>query len=409
MRLPAFFLALWPIAAFSGGKLFAPLLFVLGLAFGWRHLGTWPRRDVLVFGLFLLWVCLTAIWSPASAPIISGSLWTGNFAIEAGHIRFVLSAVGGCLFLAVVAGLPADKTSRLLRFFPLAVLVHLGILVWLAAQRDSILIADSSQIFVPSAQSLGRNTNLLAVVLPLAIGVWVDRFSGLKAGVLAGLLLAAATWVLLAHDALAGLLGWTLGGGIALLLFSAGKSGFRWVFNIIAAAILAAPVLAKALITFAPPHAVALPLSAEQRLMIWQSALEKIANKPLFGHGVDAVNVWDETFATRPDMLAALDPSLLNARLIPNHTHNIPLHVWAEAGLIGALLLALALVFLGRALPAPSALTRGTKIAVAGVLGGALSLFAVAYSAWDESFWASLAVVVCALIVLSREKQALVR
>ena len=287
-------------------------------------------------------------------------------------------------------------------------LLHLGILIWLAVQRDNILIADSSQIFVPSAQSIGRNVNLLAMVVPLAIGVWADRYSGRKAGVLAALLLAVSSWVLLAHDALAGLLGWALGGGIALLLFFVGKSGFRWVFNLIAAAVLAAPALTKALMTFTPPHAVALPLSAEQRLVIWQTALEKIASKPLFGHGVDAVNVWDETLATRPELLSVLDPRLLDTRLIPNHTHNMALHVWVETGLVGAFLLALALVLLGRALPAPSTLGRGTKIAVAGVLGGALSLFAVAYSAWDESFWASLAVIVCALVVCSRQKQAMV-
>ena len=408
MRLPAFLVVLWPIAAFSGGKLFAPLLFVLGLVSGWRHLAAWPRRDVLVFGLFLVWVSLTGLWSPAKAPMISGSLWAGNFAIEAGHIRLMLSALGICLFLAVVAKLPEDKMALLPRFIPYAVLLHLGILIWLAVQRDNILIADSSQIFVPSAQSIGRNVNLLAMVVPLAMGVWVDRYSGRKAGVLAALLLAVSSWVLLAHDALAGLLGWALGGGIALLLFFVGKSGFRWVFNLIAAAVLAAPALTKALMTFTPPHAVALPLSAEQRLVIWQTALEKIASKPLFGHGVDAVNVWDETLATRPELLSVLDPSLLHARLIPNHTHNMALHVWVETGLVGAFLLALALVLLGRALPAPSTLGRGTKIAVAGVLGGALSLFAVAYSAWDESFWASLAVIVCALVVCSRQKQAMV-
>ena len=406
MLLPVLLVALWPIATFAGGKMFAPLLFMLGLVFGRRYLVKRPRRDVIVFGVFLVWVCLTALWSPADVPLISGSLGEGNFAIEAAHIRFVLSAVGVCLFLAVVLALPAETLAGLGKVFPVAVLLQLGLLIWLAIQRESLLVADSSDMWVPSPQSLGRNTNLLAMVLPLAIGVWVDGFSQRVAGVLALLLLAAGGWVLLEHDALSGFLGWTFGGGILVLLLVMGQSGFRLVFNLIAAAIVATPLLAKALLSFVTPEAVTLPLSAEQRLVIWQTALEKIESKPVFGHGVDAVNVWSETYASRPDLLSVLDPTLINARLIPNHTHNMSLQIWAETGFVGALLLAVALVLLGRTMPAPATLTKGTRIAIAGVMGGAVALFAVAYSAWDESFWASLAVVCCALIVLVRQNQS---
>jgi len=403
MLLPAVLVALWPIATFAGGKMFAPLLFVSGLVLGRRYLLHWPRLDVLMLGLFLSWVCLTSLWSPADIPLISGSLSGGSFAIEAAHVRFVLSAAGVCLFLAFVAGLPADKTSGLAKVFPLAILLQLGILILLALQRDSLLVADSSQIFVPSPQSLGRNANLLALVIPLAIGVWLDRFSPRLAWGLSALLVLTGAWIVLEHDALAGLLGWALGCGIALFVLTLGKSGFRWVFNLIAGAILVTPLLAKGLLTLAPPHAVDLPLSAEQRLVIWQTSLEKIASKPLFGHGVDAVNVWDETYATRPDLLSMLDPSMINARLIPNHTHNMSIQIWAETGLVGAVLLAFAIVLFGRFMPVPETLTRGTKVAMAGVLGGALALFSVAYSAWDESFWASLAVISCGLIVLARQ------
>ena len=406
MLLAAFLIALWPIASFAGGKIFVPLLFVSGLLTGWRFLTRRPRIDVLVFGLFLGWVCLSAFWSPADIPLISGSIWEGNFAIEAAHIRFALSALGTCLFLAFVAGLPAEKTARLPALFPIAILAQLAILIVLALQRDSLLAADSSQIFVPSPQSLGRNANLLALVVPVAMGVWVDRFSRPVAVGLSGLLVVLAGWSLLVHDALAGLLGWGIGGGFALMVLMLGKSGLRWAFNSIAVVIAGAPVLATGLRLFVKPEAVNLPLSAEQRLVIWQTALEKIGSKPIFGHGVDAVNVWDETYASRPDLLAALDPTLENARLIPNHTHNMSLQIWAETGMIGAFLLAVTLILLGRFMPAPSTLTKGTRIAIAGVMGGAVALFAVAYSAWDESFWASLAVVCCALIVLVRQNQS---
>ncbi len=403
MRLPAFLVVLWPIAAFAGGKLFAPLLFVLGLLLGWRQLVGLPRREGLAFGVFLVWVCVTSLWSPADVSLTSGSLLNGNFAIEAAHVRFALSALGVCLFLALIVSLPAGAVTELPKVFPVAIVLQLCVLLVLAGLREELLIVDSSQIFVPSAQSLGRNTNLLALVLPIAIGVWVDRYSRPVAALLVIGLSVAGVWVLLAHDALAGLLGWAAAGVIGMMLFAMGRSGFRWVFNLMAFAIIATPIVFRILLGFVSPQTVALPLSAEQRLVIWQTALEKIAAKPVFGHGINAVNVWDETYASRPDLLAMLDARLIDTPLIPNHTHNMALQVWAETGGIGAVLLALVFVLLGRAMPMPSRLTHGTRIAVAGVIGGAGALFAVAYSAWDESFWASLAVISSALIVMARQ------
>ena len=217
---------------------------------------------------------------------------------------------------------------------------------------------------------------------------------------------ALGAWVIFKHDALAGLLGWGIGCGVGLVLYVFRTGGFRLIFNMIAAAVMGAPLLARGLLTLAPPDAISLPLSAEQRLVIWQAALEKISAKPVIGHGVNAARYWDETFATRPDLLAQLDPILADVRVIPNHIHNMPLQIWAETGAIGAALFAVGAILLGRALPAPQSLSHGVRFAVSGVIGSGVALFFVAYSAWDESFWASLAVAMCALLVLAKQAKS---
>ncbi|MEO9971123.1 MAG: O-antigen ligase family protein [Hyphomonadaceae bacterium] len=397
---------LWPIATFSGGKLFAPFLFTCGLIFGLKYLRTRPQPYIWALGAFLIWVCLSAFWSPVQRPVISGSLIQGTFAIEAAQVRFLLSALGISLFVSAVAALGVNRTRKMLAVISVAVLAQLAILIWLIGTRDSILLADGEGMFMPSPQSLGRNANLLAIGLPILAGIIVDRVAFRIALPLVILIGALGAWVIFKHDALAGLLGWGIGCAVGLVLYVFRTGGFRLVFNMLAAAVMGAPLLAKGLLALAPPDAVSLPLSAEQRLVIWQAALEKISAKPVIGHGVNAVHHWDETLATRPDLLAQLDPILANARLIPSHIHNMPLQIWAETGAIGALLFAVGAILLGRALPAPQSLSHGIRLASAGVIGSGAALFFVAYSAWDESFWASLAVATCALLVLAKKTES---
>lgn len=398
---------LWPIATFSGGRLFAPYLFVCGLLFGWKFLRARPPAHVLVLGLFLLWICLSAIWAPEQRPLISGSLIDGTFAIQAAQVRFLLTAAGVSLFVAAIVALDAKRTTGLMPvLIGLAVLAQMIILIWLATERDAIMLADGEGAVLPSPQSVGRNANLLAMALPLLLGLLVDRRAWRWALPAAVLLAAFGVWLIFEHDALAGLLGCALGGGLGAVLFTFRTNGFKLVLNSLAAATLTAPLLAKVLLGLIPPQTISMPLSAEQRLVIWQAALEKIGQKPVFGHGVNAVRHWDETFITRPDLLAHLDPILTNSRIFPNHVHNMPLQIWAETGAVGACLFALAAVLLGRVLPPPQSLSAGVKVAAAGIIGASLALFSLAYSAWDESFWASLALVICALIVLARQTQA---
>lgn len=78
------------------------------------------------------------------------------------------------------------------------------------------------------------------------------------------------------------------------------------------------------------------------------------------------------------------------------------LQIWAETGMIGAVLAALAAVALGFHLPRPEALRPEIRYAAAGLTGAAAVIFSFAYSLWNEGFWASLALAAAAIILWHR-------
>ena len=174
----------------------------------------------------------------------------------------------------------------------------------------------------------------------------------------------------------------------------------------LAGAILLAPAIAFTLAQLAPSLSGSLPLTTQQRIIIWQATLERIMEKPLFGHGVNAAPTWSETYASRPEFLQQLLPEMAGNRIIPSHPHNMAMQLWAETGLIGVLLVCALIVFVGRLLPAPKTLARGPSIAAAGVFGAALAYFSVSYSVWDESFWASVVIVASGAVIMHKKSMA---
>ena len=80
----------------------------------------------------------------------------------------------------------------------------------------------------------------------------------------------------------------------------------------------------------------------------------------------------------------------------------IALQIWAETGMIGAVLAALSLVALAFHLPRPGDLPREIRLAIAGLAGAATVIFSFAYSLWNEGFWASLALAAAVIILWHR-------
>ena len=253
--------------------------------------------------------------------------------------------------------------------------------------------------WMPSAQSVGRAVNFLALSLPLALGCLMDRMRLRDAGLIAitaGLVFAA---IAIRMDGVAALVGLFLGGLVFCGLVLVPQKGWVRLFDALAISVLAAPLLVWAGLSLFGAFGPSLPVSAHQRFFIWQATLEKISAKPIFGHGLDAAATWQTTFSEQPNWLALMPDGFSVVRIIPNHPHNMALHIWAEAGLVGAALLAAALALFGRRLPAPGAMSIGQRLAAAGLFGVAVTLFFVSYSAWDDSYWAGLALAASGLIL----------
>jgi O-antigen ligase len=150
-----------------------------------------------------------------------------------------------------------------------------------------------------------------------------------------------------------------------------------------------------------------LPLSAVHRLVIWDFAAARIAEKPLAGWGMEASRALPGGRA-RPDA-ATLDRlnittpaqreflALAHVEVMPLHPHNGALQLWLELGGIGALIGAALILLLG------FAASRSAVPAVgAGMLASAAVTGMLSFGLWQAWWVASLLLAMVALALLPR-------
>lgn len=397
---------LWPVMAVLGGQGFAPLVGLTGLAALFVARPRMPPAIFACFGFaFIAWTALSEIWAPGSRQLVSGSFAEGSFSVEARSLSAVLLALTSALTIAAtLRTAPGPRASSIVAGMlgVQAVLVLVSPL--LAGPILSAVYGEDTARLHEGAQNVGRGANTLALSLPLLLPLLIGRWKAAGAALAAVLVVgAAAAYLLLdGHSALFAIGGMALAMGLITLL---PRSGFRWLFGVIAAYIAAAPVLFAALIRGADAIAPDLPDSFRSRLWSWESVITRMSEAPFTGHGLNATRTWKETFATRPDWLAQLPEFWANYPIVPGHPHNMALQIWAETGMIGAVLAALSLVALGFHLPRPDSLSREIRFAAAGLAGAAITISSFSYSAWNEGFWASLALVSAAIILWHRTLQ----
>lgn len=405
---------LWPLLAILGAQGYAPLLTLVGLfSLIWLR---WPGRPPLVTLLILAlvaWVSATTAWSPAAeGGFVEGSLLKGTFSVEVSAFRLV-----GITFLSILA------ISAALRIAPgqtkwaawvlIAVLsVHLIITLAMPVLYPILLnlaYDDPFEASTAGLQNMLRSINALALVLPiLTTLLWTAGLIGRAAAVIITLACAAVIgWLGSAAGLMAVLLAPVAIGIVALL----GRSGFRVLFSAMGLAVLAAPALGL-MAGLADRFGIIVPTSFQARLWAWELVTGKLMEEPVLGHGIEAASTWRETYADHPDWLAEMvsrgepEQAWSIYPIVPTHPHNMALQIWAETGLIGALLAAGILFAIGWSLPQPRTLSPQFRLGIAGLAGAALSLFSFSYSVWNEAFWASIVLAVLALIVISRGRRA---
>jgi len=398
---------LGPVIAVLGGKGFAPLLGLTGLA---ALFIARPKMPPAIFALagfaFIAWAALSELWSPSGSALISGSLLEGSFSVDARSVSAALLTLSAALTIAAsLRAAPSEKSSSIVTWM-LGVQATLIIAALaLAGPVLSALYGDDTKLLNGGVQDLSRSANVLALTLPLLLPLLIAR-GRLKGAVVAAILVLGAVtmFVVGSNDsAVFALLG--MGAAVALV-FLFPRNGFRWLFGLIAGYIVAAPILFTGLIRVLDPIAASLPGSFRSRLWCWEYVIGRVQEAPFTGHGLDASRQWKATFETLPDKLAQLPDHWKDYPIVPGHPHNMALQIWAETGLIGAVLVALSLVALAFHLPRPQDLRPEVRFAAAGLAGAATVVFSFAYSLWNEAFWSALALLAAAIVLWHRTLRA---
>lgn len=348
--------ALAPITllAFAG-------VILAGLRAGWRP-GPPPRLVWPALAL-LGWAAISGLWAP-----------------ELGRALDSVLRLGLTLALALLA---ADALRGAGASALLARAAALGLAVGIAAALFDDLTGNALRALVrgiaepPATLAFGLKnaTSVIALLLPLAVfATALPRRVRVALG-LAGLVVA----LLLPGESakLAVLAGLAAGiaAGLAPRATRLGLAGLAAVLIL---------VLPWALGAALPRDAGALPNSAAHRLLIWDFAAERIAERPLIGWGMDASRAIPGG-AGRPDeamreAFGLTSPTaaqwFASAQLIPLHPHNLALQVWLELGAIGAALMALLLALVARACRSPAA---------CGAFAAGLVIAMLSYGMWQ--YW----------------------
>ena len=376
-----------PFVAVLQSKAMAPLALVpmaITLALGWR--AGWrpnlPQSPVLLLGLLLMaWGAVTSLWAP-----------------EPGRGAMLALTMAAMMLLAHGAA-GAAQGARLLPW------IGFGLVLGLAAafadwqSGNALRAAVRGLKEVPEALMFGLKpaASLMALLLPMGFALpwpWFAR----------AVLLLAGGAVLISLPGETARLATIAGLGAALFSLAAPRLGPRLVGVLVAVAVLVMPLL----VGFIPkiPSA-SLPLSAVHRLVIWDFAAARIAEKPLAGWGMEASRALPGGRA-RPDA-ATLDRlnitnpaqrgfmAQAHVEVMPLHPHNGALQLWLELGGIGALLGAALILALGFAASRSAAPAVGAGMLASAAVTGMLS-----FGLWQAWWVASLLLAMVALALLPR-------
>ena len=346
------------------------------------HRLPWPRGRTEFLALLLpLWCLVTAGWAEAPGRAATTALSVGGFVLL------------GAATARALAEEPPERLDRMLRL--LAWGLGLGILLAFADQVTGNALRAALRGMRHATETLYFGLkpagSVIAVLLPLAPFLPVPRAvrSALVLGGLVTLLLLPASSAKIA--AVAGLLAlvaaWRLGPWVA-----------RGIGMALAAGFIAAPLVFGAALPRLPSLET-MPPSAAHRILIWDFALARIAERPLLGWGGESSRVVPggrDTFdAPTLDRFGLTSPASRawfarpEAQRLPLHTHNAMLQVWLELGGIGATLAALLVLRLGWVAAASGP-------AGAGVLAAAVTVGMLSYGIWQE-WWIGLLLIVTAV------------
>lgn len=360
--------ALTPLFAWLGPLGFAPLLGLVGLLslpalrIGARET---PLAVVLLAGV--AWAAFSGFWSVHKPDQLEDSV----------ALKLLLQLPLYWAAWAAARRTDPELRRRALRVFAWGGAAYGAILLVEAFTGAAIYRALRDLINDPIRPDLARK-NVAQGSFVLALLWPVAAAGGFRAGAPAWLAVPmAAGTVLLAHNFLSDAP--VLAVGLSVLV-----GGLVWIWPRTAPKILA--LGAAALVLLMPVLILAmhllglgqqLPESWEQRVRYWTYAMQRIAEHPFRGWGLDSSR--------------AFSP------YIQLHPHNGALQVWLELGILGAMVAALAWAFAFRRM----ARDRRSLVAAAAAGSACVYLFfgVVSFGVWQE-WWLALAALAAVIAAL---------
>jgi O-antigen ligase len=364
-----------PAAGVAGGLALAPLLALFGaIGAPWTRPRTPPWLSLIVLAA-ATWAALSIFWSPGPRPEQA--------------LKILATAAAGSAFVAGAAGLgsparPMARAAMVAGVLMLALL--LGIEAWF-----NMPITRAAQPTAPTGlieRNPGRGVLLLELFGFAALAALRNYPRGLRWGL--GLALLAAMAVLSLQFGMdANAVAAVLGLAAFAIGYAAPRLAPRLIAFVLAGWMLAAPWALLALAEVTEALAVRLPASWGMRVHIWNYAAARIAEKPVFGWGLDS----SRTFGAEQSLGDLRFPA------IPLHPHNLSLQIWLETGAVGALVFAAAIAASGVA--AARAIGAQRAPAAAAVASFAIIGFAwnVSYGAWQEWFMATPFIAAAAMLL----------
>ncbi|MGE3930666.1 MAG: O-antigen ligase family protein [Hyphomonadaceae bacterium] len=364
----AVFLTLTPPAAIGGGLALAPALSLAGL------LAVRPKQilgalrnasaPLILLIAFAAWVAVSAMWSPYDD---KSQVW-----------RLLLVAGPGAAFL-----LSAQRDrAQAARAAGLAILLSFALLAALLAV-EALSNMMLNRLFQPYAEGwrLMRNpgrgaTVLVMLVWPVLVAVLALPEPWRTA--LATLVLFVTGALATQFDQAANLIAFLLGALAFLAALWRPRIVLTGLASLLALLMLTAPFAALGAAA-AFGGADGLPATVAHRLEIWRFAAGEALNSPIIGHGLDASRTYDQTIALGGETVP----------LLPLHPHNLSLQLWLETGVIGAALVAAALIW-GAVRSARRSLARVDAAALAGALAAGALIAHFSYGAWQEWWVATI-------------------
>jgi O-antigen ligase len=391
-----FWLSFFALYVHFGGKPFAGLVILLGIV-GW---GVWcMRRDAfpmwnrtiivpaIAFLLFFGWLSLSGLWGLSdrgtgyrlAIQVVLMAAIPALLLTRTDWQRTLLSQILIATALAGVAIMALDMASGYginLYFDPVGAEESLNQRQGDAEMnmgRGHVIYAVMTPLFLALfATRLPRGravpTAIIFIVL-LLIGTFLNRLS-----VVPVILILAAPFVFIGYKSPL----W----------------GLRLSLGVFAASILLAPIVGIIARLASDGFMARLPMSWDHRLRMWDYSLSRISESPIIGQGLDSSRMFQQGFTTRIGV---------DVPFVSLHPHNIGLQTWMEAGLIGAVLLTLAIISLYGPLRRLAGDHAWRGAALAGVLMGVAVASAVTVGAWQYWWWGVIGLALSLIILIPTE------